>query len=121
MTLRYAESDFACKECGSTRLEYDEALRGGLLQGSSVPSGSLLPVLAFPGLGSREGFLPREGGDSPQDNKFCCLTCGTVHDCWDPLGLSSIDEVRGFGFSVPGVPLLFFCFPFGDQERVFFF
>ncbi|CAE7651438.1 unnamed protein product [Symbiodinium microadriaticum] len=49
MTLRYTEGDFMCRECGSTRLEYD-------------------------------------------DNKLCCLTCGTVHDCWDPLGLSSIDE-----------------------------
>ena len=57
-----------------------------------APSGS-----GFPGLGSREGFLPREGGASPQqDNKSCCFTCGTVHECWDPLGLSSIDEDRGF-------------------------
>ncbi|CAE7934676.1 unnamed protein product [Symbiodinium necroappetens] len=35
MTLRYAEGDFVCQECGSTRMEYDEALRGGFLSGTA--------------------------------------------------------------------------------------
>ena len=106
----------------------------GSFQGSLVPSGSLLPVLASPGLGSREGFLSREGweweGSLQQDSKFCCLSCGAVHDCWDPLGLSAIDEVHGFRFRVfssgvrvlvfsSGVPLLLF-FAFGDEDEVLF-
>ena len=62
-----------------------------------------------------------------QDSKFCCLGCGTVHDCWDPLGLSAIDEVHGFRFRVfssgvrvlvfsSGVPL-FFSFLSGTRTR----
>ena len=50
MTLRYAEGDFVCQECGSTRMEYDEALRGGFLSGffssfGVAPSGSGFPRL----------------------------------------------------------------------------
>ena len=72
------------------------------------------------------------GGSSlQQDCKFCCLSCGTVHDCFDPLGLSAIDEVQGFGFRVfssgvrvlvssSGVSLLLFVFLSGTRTRFCF-
>ena len=101
MTLRYTEGDFMCRECGSTRLEYDEAPRVGSFRVLQFLRGCSF-WFWFPRLGITRLFHSTgRGGENPQqDNKLCCLTCGTVHDCWDPLGLSSIDEVRGFRFRV---------------------
>ena len=118
MTLRYTIGDYLCSECGSDRLEYDQAARGGLLQCSSVPSGFLLLVLVFPAWDRERASFYREGGGLPQqDNKFCCFDCGTVHDAYDPLGLSSIDEdcvlsKFRFWFLVRGCGKGFFLFRF---------
>ena len=122
MALRYAEGDFVCQECGSTRMEYDEALRGGFLSGffssfGVAPSGS-----GFPRLRITRGFpfTRRVGvGGFLAAGQQILLPHGTVHDCWDPLGLSAIDEVHGFRFwdfssgvrvlvFSSGVPLLLF-------------
>ena len=132
MTLRYAEGFFACKECGSTRLEFDEALRGGLLQGSSVPSGSLLPVLVSPAWDhERVSFHGKGGGVPRRTNSFASRVArSTIAGIpWGSAastrfaGSGSGFFVRGFGFwlSVRRCRCCFFCFPFGDQERVFFF
>ena len=76
-------------------MEYDEALRMGSFSGFFSSFGVAHDRVSFHEKGG-------SGGSSlQQDCKFCCLSCGTVHDCFDPLmGLSAIDEVQGFGFRV---------------------
>ena len=114
-----------CQECGSSRMEYDEALRMGSFSGFFSSFGVAHDRVSFREKGG-------SGGSSlQQDSKFCCMSCGTVHDCFDPLGLSAIDEVQGFGFRVvtsgvrvlvssSGVSLLLFGFLSGTRTRFCF-
>ena len=78
-------------------------------QGSSVPSGSLLPVLVSPGLGSREGFLSREGwewGGVPcsRTANFAASAVALSTIAGTPWGsaLSTRYTGSGSGFLVPG-------------------
>ena len=102
MTLRYAEGDFTCQECGSTRLEYDEALRGGFLSGFFSSFGVAPSGFGFPGLVRiTRGFPFRRRGGFPAAGQRILLP--HVWHCPRLLGLFGAQRYRrGSRVQVPG-------------------